>query len=186
MTKPRTKTATLPVTPEAVLQLKVTLKGMKPAVWRRVLLPANVTFTQLHYVIQGAMGWENSHLHAFYVEQTSVAGRRRLFEVFDRVRAKVRYIYDFGDSWEHKVVLEKVWPGDAELKLPAVTAGEHACPPEDCGGVWGYVNLLEILDDPDHPEYEDSLTWVGGAWDPEQFELEEANARLPRLRPPRT
>lgn len=181
-----TRTSTsIPVTPEAMLQLKITLAGLRPAIWRRVAVPANATLTGLHGVIQGAMGWENYHLHSFSQERREIAGRRRLYEVFDRVQTRVEYMYDFGDAWTHQVVLEKVLPADPEDRQPKVLAGEHACPPEDCGGVWGYAELLDILDDPSHPEYDERLAWVGGAWDSEQFDLNGANARLPRLRLPK-
>ncbi|SMB97464.1 pRiA4b ORF-3-like protein [Deinococcus hopiensis KR-140] len=185
-TRTSTKVSSVPVTPEALLQLKITLQGLRPAIWRRVAVPANATFAGLHGVIQGAMGWENYHLHSFSQDQREIAGRRRLYEVFDQVRAKLEYLYDFGDSQLHRAALEKVLPADPEDRQPRVLAGEHACPPKDCGGVWGYVELLEILDDSTHPEYDERLAWVGGAWDPEQFDLKEANARLPRLRLPKS
>ena len=185
-TRTSTKASSVPMAPNAMLQLKITLQGLRPVIWRRVTVPANATFTGLHGVIQEAMGWENSHLHSFSQDQREIAGRRRLYEVFDRVRARVEYLYDFGDSWSHQVVLEKVLLAEPEARQPKVLAGEHACPPEDCGGVWGYVELLDILDDPRHPEYDERLAWVGGSWEPEQFDLEEANARLPRLRLPKS
>ncbi|WP_200939686.1 plasmid pRiA4b ORF-3 family protein [Deinococcus sp. Leaf326] len=180
-TETSTKATSIPVTPDAMLQLKLTLEGLRPAIWRRVTIPANATFTGLHGVIQGAMGWENYHLYSFKQERREIVGQQRLFKVFDCVRVKVEYLYDFGDSWTHQVVLEKVLANPLD-RQPRVLAGEHAGPPEDCGGVWGYAELLDILNDPSHPEYNERLAWVGGAWDPEQFDLNEANARLPHLR----
>lgn len=172
-------------TPPTRLQLKVTLDGIRPAIWRRVVVPSEITLTSLHHVIQAAMGWTNSHLHQFSRGDQELPGRTRVATVFDQARAKVRYLYDFGDSWSHTVVLEQVLPTDPERWQAEVLAGQHAGPPEDCGGVHGYVGMLEVLDDPRHPEREEFLEWLGGAWDPEAFDLGEANARLPHLRPPK-
>lgn len=82
------------------------------------------------------------------------------------------YVYDFGDSWEHEIRLEKILPRE-KRKYPACIAGKRACPPEDCGGIWGYEEFLEIIKDPEHEEYEDMLDWVGGEFDPEHFDIED-------------
>jgi hypothetical protein len=82
----------------------------------------------------------------------------------------MRYVYDFGDDWVHKVVVEKVLPADPRISYPVCVAGKRACPPEDCGGVWGYREFLAAISDPDHPEHEEMLEWVGGAFDPEEFD----------------
>jgi hypothetical protein len=108
--------------------------------------------------------------------------RATLAEVVPRVRRKFRYLYDFGDSWEHELQVEKVGPPDPALRHPAVLARERACPPEDCGGIWGYVNLLEALDDPAHPDHDDMMEWMGGPIDPEAFDLDQINKRLQRRR----
>jgi len=88
------------------------------------------------------------------------------------------YEYDFGDSWEHKIILEKILPYDASLKVPSCIKGKRACPPEDCGGIWGYQNLVEIIKDPSHPEHEEMLEWLGGEFDPEYFDMNETNRML--------
>jgi hypothetical protein len=154
-----TKKVTVP--PE-VFQLKVTLLGTMPPIWRQLLVPANMTLAQLHNVLQDAMGWQDCHMHEF------CAGRRRigqpdpedrfmgvpsveneravhLSDVLSRVRAKITYTYDFGDSWEHGIVLEKRLPADPGSTYPVCIGGERACPPEDCGGIPGCWMLLQIL-----------------------------------------
>lgn len=179
-----------------VYQLKITLRHVAdPPVWRRIAVPAGVTLELLHVLIQQAMGWENDHMHVFshagreygmpgYGLDHSDEGDVTLAEVLTRARAKMRYTYDFGDEWEHDIVVEKTLPPDP---VPSVTclAGEGACPPEDCGGAWGYATLKEALADPDHEEHEDRLDWMGldsGAdFDPAQFRLDEVNAKLSKF-----
>lgn len=180
-------------TPQAY-QLKVTLRGIKPRIWRRILMPGSMNLEDLHYVIQTVMGWGNSHLHEFTLRGKEYADP--VFELDDaederRVRldrcglqkgASFLYTYDFGDSWEHEIKVEKVLTPEEKLTHPACLAGERAGPPEDCGGVWGYESLLEALSDPDHPDHEDMLEWVGGRLDPEAFDLEAVNQELQRFR----
>ena len=171
----------------SVYQLKVTLLGTKPPVWRRVLVPGSTPLDQLHEVIQAAFGWWNYHLYEFEIARTRYgipdpdwdygpptrnAGRTRLDRVAE-VGESFRYTYDFGDGWEHKVTVEKIVPHTPELTVPACTDGRRACPPEDCGGPWGYQDLLAILADPSHPEHEERVEWVsewGGRLDPEAFD----------------
>jgi hypothetical protein len=182
-----------PSAPTSIWQLKVTLAGVRPPIWRRVQVPGSITLARLHLVIQAVMGWENYHLYAFEVggEQYGEADReldirsastRRLDQVAAGARARLTYTYDFGDNWEHRIEVEKVLPPDPGVRYPICVAGRRACPPEDCGGVWGYEELLEILRDPQHEEYEERLEWVGGEFDPEAFDLQAATAALARLR----
>ena len=98
-----------------------------------------------------------------------------------RVKDKLIYEYDFGDSWEHELLVEKILPLDEAKRYPVCLTGKRACPPEDCGGIWGYVSFLEVIHDPEHPEHEEMLEWVGGACDPEAFDLDEVNVELQRL-----
>jgi len=191
---------------DSVLQMKITLRHAKPPIWRRILVPPEFSLGQLHAAIQLAMGWENCHLHEFMIDGESIGGNDplgfddegpsgagedsvRVGEVLGRERAKARYMYDFGDDWDHDIVVEKILPRDPEAMYPLCVAGKGACPPEDCGGVYGYMNLVAILADPKHAEYADMLEWVGGPIDPEAFSIEEANARLalliPKKRKPR-
>jgi hypothetical protein len=179
-----------------VCQLKITLRGVaKPPVWRRIAVPAGLTLDLLHEVIQQAMGWEDGHLHVFSTPRRDYgipdpdlghADERKvtLAKVLARPGATMRYTYDFGDGWEHDIVLEKVLPPDPVARVSCL-AGKGACPPEDCGGAWGYASLKEALADPDHPEHEDLLDWLGldsaVDFDPAQFRLDEVNASLSRL-----
>ena len=144
------------------------------------------------------MGWTNSHLHEFEVSGTRYGdpdlleddfgeadfedSRESLLrEVLDGRRRgfRFRYLYDFGDNWEHEILLEDQQTADPKVKYPVCIAGERACPPEDCGGTWGYANLLEILADPKHEEHESYLERVGGEFDPEAFDIDETNGVLP-------
>jgi len=177
-------------------QLKITLRGVaKPPVWRRIAVPATLPLDLLHEVIQEAMGWEDGHLHVFSTPRRDYgspdpelghADERKVTvaEVLARPGAKMLYTYDFGDGWEHDIVLEKVLPSDPVVGVSCL-AGKGACPPEDCGGAWGYASLKEALADPTHEEYEDLLDWLGldSATDfhPARFSLDEVNARLSQL-----
>lgn len=178
-----------------VYQLKVTLTGTKPPIWRRFLVPANILLSQLHSVLQIVMGWEDCHLHQFDCKQTlygipdeeshglfdmNVRNEKeyRLSELLQKEKESLVYDYDFGDGWSHKVVLEKLLSPDKSLKRPLCLKGKGACPPEDCGGIWGYQDLLEILSDPSHPESEEMLEWIGRDFDPAVFNPDAVNAML--------
>jgi hypothetical protein len=181
---------------KAVYQIKVQLLGVtKPPVWRRLQVPADLSLDQLHDVIQAAMGWYDCHLHMFsdgsreygipdlelgYLDERKVY----LSQVVADVGDKLRYTYDFGDNWDHDVTLEKILPDSAELTGSFCTAGKGACPPEDCGGVWGYEELKAKLADPDAEDHEDLLEWLGLAsgddFDAKEFSTEEVNQRIGR------
>ena len=178
-------------------QLKISLVEIEAEIWRRLLVPRGVRLDRLHEIFQVAMGWTNSHLHEFRVGDTrygepdpefdegDVRDERsvRLFEVAPGVNDTFRYEYDFGDRWEHLVVIEKILtPEESPADLPVCLAGARACPPEDCGGVPGYENLLEALRDPEHEEHDAMLEWVGGGFDPEAFDLKRVNRLLHRMR----
>ncbi len=177
-----------------IYQLKISLKDAKPPIWRRVLVPASIELEHLHAVIQAAFGWTNSHLHQFIDGRTfyQPGGEDDGFsgmEVADSIgvplrnflrkeKDKIVYEYDFGDSWEHQVLLEKILPADPEQVLPVCIKGKRACPPDDCGGMYGYFQMLETLEGPDGGEKAELLEWLGGPIDPEAFDLEEINAQL--------
>lgn len=175
-----------------VYQFKITLKHIKPPIWRRIQVPETYTFWDLHVAIQDAMGWTDSHLHEFAITNPSTGekavigipdegfdydmGRttlpdtkQKISKWFSEQNNKAEYIYDFGDNWEHAVKLEKILPREKEIDYPICTAGQRACPPEDCGGIGGYEHFLEIIMDPEHEEYEEMLEWAGGDFDPERF-----------------
>jgi len=167
-----------------IYQFKITLKKIKPKIWRRIQVPADYDFEDLHLAIQKAMGWGNYHLHQFEMwsprfgckvtigtsECDELETKAKVAKYFLSTSDKALYEYDFGDGWEHDITLEKILPAVAGSKYPQCIAGERACPPEDCGGVFGYENLLEIISDPKHDEYEDHMDWLVGKFNPEDFD----------------
>jgi hypothetical protein len=183
-----------------VFQLKVTLAGIKPPVWRRILVHASTPLDRLHEYIQAAFGWWNYHLYEFEIDRvrygipdpdwdfgppTKNAHRTKLGNVAD-VGDSFKYTYDFGDGWDHKITIEKSIPIAPGLTVPACTDGRRACPPEDCGGTWGYEEFLRIIADPSHPEHEERVMWAGewggGKLDPESFGISEFEENLDFLR----
>ena len=179
--------------PEKAIQFKVTLRYIRPPIWRRVVLPDNCSLGHLHDVIQIAMGWFNSHMHAFrfgsvhYSSPDALGGeldmenenRALLRNVAGKVKTKFMYEYDFGDSWEHEIVVEKFLPFDPAAKHPVCLGGARACPPEDCGGFSGYMDILEALKaSKKTAEQKELLEWLGGGYDPERFDADEVNRRL--------
>ena len=171
---------------EPAVRLTVTLRDVQPPVWRRLVVPASLTLRELHAVIRTAMGWEGHHLHLFDVagvrygdveDFEEPTGDEQAFTVGQvaEVTREFRYDYDFGDGWTHDVRVEQVLDGAG---TPRLIGGARACPPEDCGGPWGYEHLLEVLADPRHEEHEHLLGWVGGAFDPEAFDLARTNADI--------
>jgi len=178
-------------------QLKVTLMETEPPIWRRLLVRGNTTLRRLDRIIQTAMGWTNSHLHTFTAGGVLYADPSPEWEIEVKDERRVRlqliareegeafvYEYDMGDSWRHQVLVEEVRWGDSDG--PVCLAGERACPPEDCGGVQGYYETLEILRNPRHEEYEHTRTWIesmtGGPFDPDAFDLNAVKAALNALR----
>ena len=181
--------------PQDIYQLKVTLRFTKPPIWRRLLVPATLTLAQLHDVLQTAMGWDNGHMHEFRIGDRHfgtpdpedqlmgmppVESERtaRLSNALQKPRAKLTYTYDFGDGWEHSIVLEKRLAADPEASYPVCTGGQLACPPEDCGGIPGYYDLIEAIADPDHERHEEISEWVGEDFDPQAFSVENVNRML--------
>ena len=169
-------------------QIKVSLNGVKPPVWRRLLLSSTTILPTLHDIIQIAMGWTDSHMHQFtvgnerygvpnpdFMDGTKPEGRIRIGVLLKEEKQWIIYEYDFGDGWEHKLMLEKILPyksGDIE---PKCIGGKRGCPPEDVGGPWGYMSFLEIYNDKTHPEHEEMVEWVGDYFDPERFDPNEIN-----------
>ena len=181
--------------PAQVYQLKITLRDVRPPVWRRVQVP-DCTLGGLHDVIQVSMGWDDYHLHEFEIGGERYGdpaqwrdgfggelevGNERKVKLGQLVAAGVKkfeYVYDMGDNWGHTVQVEKVLAPEAGARYPRCVAGKRACPPEDCGGPWGYGDFLEALRDPRHERHEELLEWVGGEFDPEAFDAEAVNAEL--------
>lgn len=175
-----------------VLQFKVELQGIEPKIWRRIQVPIDYNFWDLHVAIQDAMGWLDYHLHHFEIKGK---GKRKVANIglpdfegfgdlpevypgweiaviayFNALGVVAEYQYDYGDDWNHIVKLEGYLYKEKGIKYPTCIAGENACPPEDCGGVAGYFNILEILSDTNHNDYQDMRIWVGENWDPKQFD----------------
>lgn len=173
-----------------VYQFKLTLDGIRPPVWRRIQVRASDTLQILHHIIQMVMGWTDTHLHEFEIDGLSYGNPDIdesnfedesdyfLDEVLEKEGQKIHYLYDFGDSWEHTLVLEKILDPEEGQDYPRCLAGKRACPPEDVGGVWGYQRMLEAISDPGDPEHEEYLEWLGEEFDPEYFDLEEVNKIL--------
>jgi hypothetical protein len=172
-----------------IFQLKVTLQNIKPPVWRRILVDASSTLDQVHEGIQAAFGWWNYHLHEFEIDGTrygdpdpdddcgppTVNEQRIRLDTVVTAGSTFGYLYDFGDGWSHRVTVEKDLPAETGTTLPACIGGRRACPPEDCGGPWGYENLLQALADPTHPEHRELTDWLGAPFDPEAFDPADFN-----------
>ena len=178
---------------DKVCQVTVTLQGVRPSIWRKIQVPSSYSFWDLHVAIQDAMGWRDSHLHAFRIANPSHGEEEDLIGIPDEDRFvgapeflpgwmvpidkyfvkpgdSASYKYDFGDGWEHEIVLDDTLLRKPRLRYPRCVAGERACPPEDCGGPPGYELLLKILADPEHEQHEEMLEWVGGSYDPGRFD----------------
>jgi hypothetical protein len=187
---------------DTLLQLLVTLGGSRPAIWRRLLVPADLKLSGLHTVLQTAMGWEESHLHCFRHAGTTYEPKaeRQLGDFFlpkrSKDETKVRladllrvegdwlvYEYDFGDSWEHEVRVEKILPAPpGSARHASCQAGERACPPEDCGGLPGFEHLLKVMANRKHSEHREMLDWLGERFDPKNFNAARVNAVLLKLK----
>lgn len=181
---------------QRIYQLKISLKGARPPIWRRVQVPGTITLGLLHQIIQESMGWYDYHLHAFQIGATAYGqpdpeyddflvrseDSVQLNQITRREKFKFVYTYDFGDSWDHEILVEKILSADPETPYPICIKGKRACPPEDCGGVWGYAEFLEAVQHPEHPEHDSMLEWIGDEFDPEYFDLDEVNQALSRLR----
>lgn len=176
-----------PEAPVQVYVIKVTLLGTIPPVWRRILVRRDITLRNLHGSLQIVMGWTNSHLHQFVLQKQGLPGsisrikskvanenRTRLGDLIWNRGARLLYEYDFGDGWEHELLLEEVLLGDESFQQICV-AGDRCCPPEDCGGPQGFA----ALQDPSHPGHEEVVEWIGTSV-PQAFSVEEINRRLRR------
>ncbi|XP_050527861.1 uncharacterized protein y4hQ-like [Daktulosphaira vitifoliae] len=178
-----------------IFQFKITLKRIKPNIWRRIQVPGNFTFWELHMAISDAMGWQDYHLHQFEVLNPRngqivligtpddfglvevINGKTvKIADFFSAPKCKAKYEYDFGDGWDHEILLQKILPAIPTVEYPICVGGKRACPPEDCGGTWGYGELLSIISNPNHGEYEERKDWLkligytNGEFDSEHFD----------------
>jgi hypothetical protein len=187
-----------------VYQFKITLKGTKPPIWRRILVPETYTFWDLHVAIQDAMGWDDYHLHEFTLLSPKTGRKvkigipsdedadfgwevlaewnQKIAHYFSSENSKADYVYDFGDGWEHSIKLEKILPRETGVAYPRCIDGRGACPPEDCGGIGGYAEFLEAIGDPANELHEDMLDWVGGSFDPDDFDPNDVEFEDPDSR----
>jgi hypothetical protein len=178
--------------PGAIYQLKVTLNESHPPIWRRIQVP-DCTLGELHEVLQVVMGWGNSHLHQFIVNgkyfgeathddldiEVEDEDGIRLSDIYTgKNTPRIVYEYDFGDGWQHEIILEKILEPEPSVSYPCCLEGARACPPEDVGGIWGYAEFLEAISDPNHADHDEMVEWVGGEFDPEKFSVDEVNKEL--------
>lgn len=177
---------------KSIFRFRIGLKEIEPEIWRRIEVPGSYTFWDLHVAIQDAMGWHDYHLHAFRVVDPDSGEKAEIgipdeeaFEdgvefkagweipiahYFRQAGHRAEYEYDFGDGWIHEIVLEDIAGKEPKTKYPRCLAGERACPPEDCGGPYGYAELLEILADKDHEQHESMMEWIGERFGPDEFD----------------
>ncbi len=182
--------------PALIYQIKVTLRGSEPLIWRRIQLRSDPTLAKFHRILQRVMGWEDAHLHRFTIQtqyygiphreegvRTTKDGREyRLSEVVPGEGSRFTYDYDFDDNWEHVLMVENTLTPDEEVRYPTCVEGARACPPEDVGGIPGYENFLDAVKNPDHPEHDEYLEWIGGEFDLEEFDVDVVNGQLRSLR----
>lgn len=182
--------------PVAVFQLKVTLAEIKPPIWRRFEVPGDIRLSDLHLVLQAVMGWENAHLHDFEcdgkryvlpdpewpIEDTLDEWKFTLQNVVSSPWHRLTYEYDMGDSWRHELAVEFVQDPRPDALYSRCLDGARACPPEDRGGVWGYMETLEAVSNPDHPEFHEWRKRLGRDFDPEGLDLARVSAKLDGLR----
>lgn len=186
-----------------VFQFKITLRGIKPPIWRRILVPETYSFWDLHVAIQSAMGWRNLHLHDFEIMnpkngEVDTIGiiteednpqdsyrydtcKKKIARYFSDENSKAYYRYDFGDGWEHNIVLEKILPKLIGEKYPQIIGGARMCPPEDCGSHPGYERFVTIMNNPKDPEYRRMLAWYGGTYNPESWDPTQVYFDDPKL-----
>jgi Plasmid pRiA4b ORF-3-like protein len=184
----------------SIYQLKITLKNIHPDIWRRIIIQSDISLDLMHYIIQDLMPWTDSHLYDFQQDDNHYITEKEhdqgmdcdglvdeinLSDLLEKEKDKMIYNYDYGDGWEHEIILEKILEAEEGVEYPICTGGQRRCPPDDCGGPWGYQRLLDVLNDPEHGDYEMMREWVGldegEVWDPEYFDLQETNDNLPIL-----
>ena len=174
------------MTAVSIAHLRITLDDVEPAVVRRVEVPLAIRLDRLHLVLQAAMGWTNSHLYEIRARDVGWgrpdpqfgdgpldASKARLIDVLEDVRARsLKYLYDFGDGWEHSVRIERITDAVPGIAYPRLVEAAGHCPPEDVGGPWGYREFLDAIADPNHPEHTERLQWIGGHFDPADPDVE--------------
>ena len=180
------------------IQIKINLEYTNPLIWRQILLPRDISFYKLHHSIQLAMDWTNSHLFEFKMEGYRVgeiftdfdemdeadiidAKKTKLTDLINNENESLNYTYDFGDSWDHTIIFEKIVMLEDDHQMPFCIAGALKCPPEDCGGIPGFYNFLNILSDKHHEEYKETKIWAGGKFNVNEFDLLKINKQLKKI-----
>ncbi|TXL70083.1 plasmid pRiA4b ORF-3 family protein [Vineibacter terrae] len=175
--------------------LKVTLDDVEPQVLRRIEVPANIKLDRLHLTLQAALGWTNSHLYEIRARDTGWglpdsdwpdgpldARKAKLIDVLEDIGTKsLRYLYDFGDGWEHTIKIERMIASEPNVAYPRLTEASGRCPPEDVGGPWGYAEMLEALDNPRHERHAEIREWIGDDFDPRAFDPDSLKAEVAKL-----
>ena len=180
---------------QKIYQLKITLEEIEPAVWRRILVPGNIRLPKLHTLLQAVMGWGDTHMHSFRTQDASYGMPLPEFKESMRDETRVtlakiaptqgdvfHYEYDFGDDWQHEVIVEKILPEFEFQIYPSCIGGKRACPLEDSGGPYGYSELLSAVSNPGHESHAETIQWIGGDFDPEAFSCHTVNSELSRRR----
>lgn len=180
------------------IRIKVILDKTNPQIWRELLVPKDITFYKLHHTIQIAMGWKNSHLFEFKIEGYRIgeifdnleelddshiinAKETTLVSLVDNEGEQFKYEYDFGDGWDHTIILEKYESLEPKQQLPYCISGALKCPPEDCGGIPGFYDFLSVISDKHHPEHRATKAWAGGKFDPAEFDVIKINKQLKNI-----
>lgn len=178
----------------SVHTLRIELLYVEPTVWRRFIMPSETKLPKFNRMLEAVMGWEGYHLHMFEIadlrigmpdeDDDDVIDEKRItvMQLLPRVGSQLRWAYDFGDNWQHDVIVEAIVEPSPDVQYPLCTDGERACPPEDCGGVGGYEDLREALADPAHPEHEFLREWAGAGFEPHPFDQLAVTKRLRKVR----
>ena len=182
-----------------IYQIKITLLDSSPPIWRRVLIAGNTELSDVHHIIQAVMPWDDYHLHQFIshptsdmrtfyapdgdfmLDETIAYEAVVLSDLLQKPKQKIHYEYDFGDSWQHEILLEKIFQPESKQRLPFCLTGKRACPPEDCGGIYGYYGWIDIFNNPTAADHSEAVAWLGEDFNPEAFSVEETNQSLAML-----
>jgi hypothetical protein len=178
-----------------IYRLKVTMREIEPPIWRCIEVKSGISLHKLHRVMIAIMDWLDYHLYVYEVgeeqygepssewyEEVKNSKTTKLSQVAPEIGSRITYIYDLGDHWQHDIEVERIQLPEPGVWYPRCLEGKRSRPPEDCGGVWGYADLLKIIRNPKHEEYKETMTWLGGSFDPEAIDLEGINKRLRRIR----
>jgi hypothetical protein len=175
---------------EIIYSIEIVLSGLEPKIWRTIDVTSKIKLVDLHRILQTAMGWTNSHLHYFEMNQIRYAPIEfeienaensrtiRTDKILTEINDSMIYVYDLGDCWTHTITIKEIKPASTSKTVAVCTGGARRCPLEDSGGVSGYQDLLNILSDPSHPDSEDTRDFLGKNFNPDSFDLNKINRNL--------